>query len=115
MKQSVTKLISISKSQVYTINITYEFNQIKYYLCAKSGTELLGVYFPSWLPNPTALIVVFVFPNFCTIHGCCGIDYKKCLSVLTSIRDRILPNTFLKNLIFEMNINQYNLPSTMVL
>lgn len=34
---------------------------------AKSGTEGLGVYFPSWAPRPTSLIVVFWLPNFCTV------------------------------------------------
>lgn len=29
------------------------------YRVAKSGTDGLGVYFPSWAPRPTSLIVVF--------------------------------------------------------
>lgn len=58
------------------------FHKIKLNVCkiiinlwAKSGTELFGVYFPSWLPRPTALVMVFVFPNFCTILGCGEMDY----------------------------------------
>lgn len=42
------------------------------YLCARFGTEELGVYLPSCEPNPISLATVLKLPNFCAVLPGCG-------------------------------------------
>lgn len=64
------KLANLQNVHVPRTNLS----KLNIYRVAKSGTEELGVYFPSWAPKPTSLMVALWLPNFCTIFEWEGPD-----------------------------------------